>query len=130
VKDFRFGVHVLRRRAISLSGIGPTGCSPEVVDKRVALIRAASPGRDVELQALVQRMIITEDPRRTAEGLRDSLAGSVEDMLATPYLWIGTGESICEHVLAVRARWGFSYFTVFHDALEAAAPIVTRLADA
>jgi probable F420-dependent oxidoreductase len=119
-----------RADIISLSGVGPTGCSPGAVDKRVALVRAASPGRDVELQALVQRMIITDDPRGTAEGLRESLAGmSVEDMLATPYLWIGTVESICEHVLAARERWGFSYFTVFHDALEAAAPMVTRLAD-
>ena len=32
-----------------------------------------------------------------------------------------------DQVLAVRERWGFSYFTVFHHSLEAATPIVTRL---
>jgi hypothetical protein len=53
---------------------------------------------------------------------------SIEDVLATPYLWIGTVESICEHLLAAQERWGFSYFTVFHDSLDAAAPITARLA--
>jgi len=129
-----------RADIVSLSGIGrtksdgiaheATGLSPEAVDERVALVRAASGGRDVELQALVQRVITTDDPRGTVERVRESLPElSVEDILATPYLWIGTVESICEDVLAARERWGFSYFTVFHDSLEAAAPIVARLAN-
>jgi probable F420-dependent oxidoreductase len=127
-----------RADTVSLSGIGPTrsdggtqtaGFSPDAVDARVALVRAASGGRDLELQALVQRVIVTNDARGTAERARESLpALSVEDILGTPYLWIGTIESICEGVRAARERWGFSYFTVFDDSLRAVTPIATRLA--
>jgi probable F420-dependent oxidoreductase len=129
-----------RADTVSLTGTGrtkpdgltheATGFPPAAVDERVALVRAASAGRDVELQALVQRVTITDDPRGTAESAGELLPElSVEDTLATPYLWIGTVQSICEHILAARERWGFSYFTVFHHSLEAATPIVTRLAN-
>jgi probable F420-dependent oxidoreductase len=129
------GRAILRRGAeradvVSLSGISRAGFSPvpEAVDERVAHIQASSGGRDVELQALVQRVVVTDDPLRAAERMQDQLAdASVDDVLATPYLWIGTVESICEHVRAARERWGFSYFTVFSDALDAAAPVVARL---
>jgi probable F420-dependent oxidoreductase len=127
-----------RADIVSLSGIGKTrsdgahdatGFLPEAVDERVAIVRAESVGRDVELQALVQRVIIADDPRRAAERVREHMPDlDVEDVLATPFLWIGSVESICEHVLEARERWGFSYLTVFHDSLEAAAPIIARLA--
>ena len=91
--------------------------------------RARPEHRDVELHALVQRVTITDDPRGTAERARELLPElGVEDILATPYLWIGTVQSICEQILAARERWGFSYFTVFHHSLAAASPIVTHLA--
>jgi hypothetical protein len=77
----------------------------------------------------VQRVILTDDRPGTAQRLRKLIPElSVEEILTTPYLWIGTVKSICDQVLAVRERWGFSYFTVFHHSLEAATPIVTRLA--
>jgi probable F420-dependent oxidoreductase len=127
-----------RADIVSLSGIGKTrsdgahdatGSLPKAVDERVALVRAESVGRDVELQALVQRVIIADDPRRAAEQVREHMPElDVEDVLATPFLWIGSVESICEHVIEARERWGFSYFTVFHDSLDAAAPIIARLA--
>jgi probable F420-dependent oxidoreductase len=128
-----------RADTVGLSGTGrtkadgltheATGFPPKAVDERIALVRTAAAGRDVELQALVQRVILTDDPRGAAERLRKLMPElSVEDILTTPYLWIGTVESICDHVLAAKERWGFSYFTVFHHSLEAATPIVTRLA--
>lgn len=128
-----------RADTVGLSGTGrtkadgltheATGFAPEAVDERIALVGAASAGRDVELQALVQRVILTDDPPGAAQRLRKLIPElSVEEILTTPFLWIGTLESICDHVLAVRERWGFSYFTVFDHSLEAATPIVTRLA--
>lgn len=101
---------------VSLSGIATSGFepSPEAVDERVGIVREAAAGRDVELQALVQRVVV----------------GSADGGDAGPYLWTGTVDSICGEVSAARERWGFSYFTVFQDALEAAAPIVERLAGA
>jgi probable F420-dependent oxidoreductase len=120
-----------RADIVSLSGIGKGGFAPAPaeVDERAAVVRGAADGRDVELQALVQRVVITDHATAAAEQLQTQLPElSVEDILGTPYLWVGTVESICEQVRAARERWGFSYFTVFNDALDAAAPVVARLA--
>ncbi len=127
-----------RADIVSLSGIGrtrpdgsqdTTGFAPGGIDRRIEFVRAATAGREIELQALVQRVILTDDPVGAAEQVRVSLPDlSIDDVLATPYLWIGTPESICEDILAARARWGFSYFTVFNDQLDSVAPIVARLA--
>jgi probable F420-dependent oxidoreductase len=124
---------------VGLTGTGRTkadGLTHEVpgfrstaVDERIAFIRAASPQRDVELHALVQQVIVTDDAVGTAERFRNRAPElSVEDILTTPYLWIGTVESICDHVRAARERWGFSYFSLFQHSLGPATPIVTRLA--
>jgi len=128
-----------RADIVGLSGTGrtkadgltheATGFPPEAVDERIALVRAASTRRDVELHALIQQVIVTDDPTGAAEGLRQLVPElSAEDILATPYVWVGTVESICDKVRAVRERWGFSYFTLFDHSLEAAIPVVTKLA--
>jgi hypothetical protein len=88
-----------------------------------------SAGRSVELHVLVQQVILTDELRDTSQRLRDSYPElSADDILGTPHLWVGTVESICDQLLAARERWGISYFTVFQFSLEAAAPIVSRLA--
>ena len=120
------------RRAdiVGLSGAGKTkadglrhdasGFAPEAVDERIALVRAAAAGRAIELHALVQRVIVTDDPRGAAAEVAKRLPElSVDDILSTPYLWIGSVDSICDHVIA-RERWGFSYFTVFEHSFAAA----------
>jgi len=128
-----------RADIVGLSGTGrtkadgltheATGFPPEAVDERFALVRAASTGRQVELHALVQQVIVTNDPTRAAQSLRKLVPElSEEDILATPYVWIGTVESICDKVRSARERWGFSYFTVFQHSVEAATPVVTHLA--
>jgi alkanesulfonate monooxygenase SsuD/methylene tetrahydromethanopterin reductase-like flavin-dependent oxidoreductase (luciferase family) len=127
-----------RADIVGLSGTGrtkadgltheATGFPPDAVDERIAFVRAASTGREVELHALVQQVIVTDDPTGVAESLRKLVPElRAEDILATPYLWIGTVESICDTVRAARDRWGFSYFTLFQHSLEAATPVVTRL---
>jgi probable F420-dependent oxidoreductase len=128
-----------RADVVGLSGTGrtkadgltheATGFPPDAVDERVALVREKSGGRDLELHALVQQVVVTDDPPSAAERVGQRAPElSVADVLGTPYVWIGSVESICEGVLAARERWGFSYFTVFEHSLEAAIPIVTRLA--
>ena len=103
--------------------------SPTAVDERIALVRAAANGRAIELHALVQRVIVTDDPRgAAAEVARHLPELDADDILSTPYLWIGSVDSICEHIIAARERWGFSYFTVFKHSFDAATPIVARLA--
>lgn len=103
---------------------------PEVVDERVALVRKASGGHDIELHALVQRVILTDDPRTAAEKVQQSLPQlSTGEILASPYLWIGSAESIGDDLLAARERWGFSYFTVLQDSLRVIEQIIACLGD-
>ena len=129
------------RRAdiVGLSGAGKTkadglthdasGFAPTAIDERIALVRDAAAGRAIELHALVQRVIVTDDPRGAAEDVQRRIPElTVDDILHTPYLWIGSVDSICDHVVAARERWGFSYFTVFEHSFDAATPIVARLA--
>ena len=52
---------------------------------------------------------------------------TVDDVLASPYVWIGSVESICDELRGYRERWGMTYFTVFDHSFDAAAPIVAAL---
>ncbi len=79
----------------------------------------------LELHALVQAVVITEDRARTAAELAERIGLDVSDALSTPFLCIGTHDEIAQHLLACRQRWGFSYYTV-RDA-DAFAPVLPLL---
>jgi len=124
---------------VALSGLGRakveddrhevSGFTPAAVDAQVEAVRSASTGRKVELQVLVQAVVVTEDARAAAEEIRVRLPElTVDDVLATPYVWVGSVESICEQAVEARERWGITYFSIFEHSLDAAAPIVGRLA--
>lgn len=123
---------------IGLSGLGrtlPDGqrhevrWQPEKLDATLAHIKKSASGRDVELNALVQRVIITDDRRSAAEELASNVEGlTPEDALQTPFVALGTHEQIAEHLEACRERWAISYFTV-RD-LEGFAPVIKALSAA
>jgi probable F420-dependent oxidoreductase len=114
-------------REVGVSAVGPAG-----LDRRVAWVRSEAGARigGIELNALVQRVVITEDREAAAVQIAAELPGLlVEDILQTPFLLLGTVEQICDALLAHRARWGISYYVVFEPMVEALAPVVARLAD-
>lgn len=84
------------------------------LDATIEHIRAASGDRwpQLELHALVQAVLDTDTRSRVAEDLSGQLATSVPDLMATPFLCLGTREEMARHLLACRERWGISYFTV------------------
>jgi probable F420-dependent oxidoreductase len=104
----------------------------ERLDRTVAHIRDQAGERwphSLELNALVQRVVITDDREHAASDLVESVGGlTLEDALTTPFLAIGTHDEIAEHLLACRERWGISYFSVRE--LEAFAPVIQRLREA
>jgi len=53
---------------------------------------------------------------------------SVDELLASPYLLVGTVDQMVEDLRARRERWGISYYTVFEPFMSAFAPVVNRLA--
>jgi probable F420-dependent oxidoreductase len=102
------------------------------VDERVRLVRETAGAERfarLELNALVQRVVVTGDRR----GAADELAGrwtqlSRDEILASPYVLIGTIGEIVEALVARRERWGFSNYTIHEPYLDDFAPVVARLA--
>jgi len=101
---------------------------PERLDRTVALIRDAAADRShpVELNALVQAVVVTDDRAAAAREIVDRIAGlTVADALETPFLAIGTHDEITRHLLACRERWGISYFSV--RSIDEFAPVIERI---
>jgi len=126
--------------AVGFTGLGrtlsdgqrhePGGFPPDRVDEQLDAVRGAAGERwdQLELQALVQAVVITDDPVGAAERMRARLPGlSVPDILATPFLMIGSIASLVERLTENRNRWGFSHYTVRADALDALVPIIAAL---
>ena len=127
---------------VGLSGItfrGGGAVSPDLsgwrvsgVDERVNLVRevagAERYGR-LELNALVQRVVVTDDRRKTAEELTGRWTQLTPDeILQSPYVLVGTIDQIVEDLQARRERWGISYYVIFEPYLDVFTPVVARLA--
>ena len=103
------------------------------VDERVRLVRDAAGHQrfaGLELSVLVQRVIVTDDRRRAAEELtRQWTELGADEVLASPYVLVGTVGEIVEDIQARRERWGISYYHLVRDSYaDAFAPVVARLA--
>jgi hypothetical protein len=53
---------------------------------------------------------------------------SAEALLATVHNLVGSEEQICEQLVELRERYGFSYITTTFTNAEQMAPVVARLA--
>jgi probable F420-dependent oxidoreductase len=105
----------------------------EVVDERVQLVRVMADRRRerVELNVLVQRVIVTDDRRGAARELAERWPSlTADEILASPYVLVGTVDQIVDDLRARRERWGISYVMTHEPFIDALAPVVARLADA
>jgi probable F420-dependent oxidoreductase len=103
--------------------------------QKVEWIRQAAGERfaAVELNLLVASIIITQDQRQAAEQyLRESGRAGVtaEQLLANPYMLIGSIEQLTEQIQRLRELFGISYLVIDTEYMEAFAPVVARLANA
>jgi probable F420-dependent oxidoreductase len=100
------------------------------LDDTVEWMRAQAGGRwdTIELHALVQAVVVTEDRHGAASEIATRTGMDVADTLSTPFLCLGTHAEIAQHLLTCRERWGFSYFSV--RAMEAFVPVMARLREA
>jgi len=108
-----------------------SGWKARGVDDRVKLVRDAAGDRyeRLELNALVQRVIVTDDRRKAAEKLtRGWTQLSAEEILQSPYALVGTVDQLVEDLQARRARWGMSYVVTHGPYVDALARVVARLA--
>jgi probable F420-dependent oxidoreductase len=111
--------------------------SAEAVDRKIEAIRAGAGDRfeHIELQIVVPFIVPTDDRAGTATAIADSLPAAdgdaevtAETVLASPYVLIGSVDEICDTLVERRERWNISYYVFNDDSIDAAAPIVTRLA--
>jgi probable F420-dependent oxidoreductase len=98
----------------------------ERLDANVAHIRTQAAGRDVELNALVQMVEVTDDGEAAIRELVAELPSlTVADAAVTPFVAIGTHDEIAHRLAQCRERWGISYFSV--RAIEEFQPVIERL---
>jgi probable F420-dependent oxidoreductase len=102
------------------------------VDERIALIKKVAGeerfGR-LEINALVQRVIVTDKRREVAEELATRWSDlTANEILQSPYVLVGTIEQIIGDLKARRERWGISHYTIREDDMDVFAPVVAHLA--
>ena len=108
----------------------------EAVDRKIQLIRDSAGDRydQIEIQIVVPFIVVTDDREGTAAAIAASLPSdasvdlSAANILSSPYVLIGTEAQICDTLVERRDRWDLSYYVFNDDSIDAAAPIVARLA--
>jgi len=125
---------------VGLTGIAfrRGGAQPDVsdfraaaVDERVRLLRETAAGRfeQLELNTLVQRVIVTDDRHKAAQELTARWPHlTADEILASPYVLLGTVDQLVDNLRARRDRWGISYVMTHEPFMDALAPVVARLA--
>jgi probable F420-dependent oxidoreductase len=110
----------------------PSGVHPDRVEEDVAAVRAAAAQRSSppELQVLVQGVVVTDDGYGAAQEISRTRLPSLEpdDVLATPYVMVGSTSFLIDRLMEQRERWGFSHYTVRQDALGQLEPVIAALA--
>jgi len=108
----------------------------EATDRKVGWIRAAAGSRfdAIELSIVVPFIIETDDRTGMAEGIAAELpptggkVATAARVLESPYVLLGTLDEMAATLEARRERWGISYIVFNADSVDAAAPLVERLA--
>ncbi|BAH48564.1 hypothetical protein ROP_03170 [Rhodococcus opacus B4] len=99
--------------------------------ERIRFVRthAGARAERIEWHLLVQLVVETDDRRAAANEIAERLGGtmSVDDVLGTPYVLVGTVEEMAGQLRSHRERYGFSYITVHEPYLEVFAPVIRRL---
>jgi probable F420-dependent oxidoreductase len=113
-----------------------THFTAEGLDQQVAWVREQADDRldDLELTALVQIVQVTTDRRAAAAAIAERLDQlTVDQILDSPYLFIGTPAQIAEQVRGAWERWGITTWVSFGErprsdqSLDTLAPVIEAL---
>jgi probable F420-dependent oxidoreductase len=102
---------------------------PSAIDAKVALVREAAGVRwdDLELNAWISTARLTDDPAGLLGGLAARADTSLDDVLASPVILVGTESDVADRLRARRERWGYSYTCLPQAAARSFAPVVHTL---
>jgi probable F420-dependent oxidoreductase len=106
--------------------------SPERTREKVAWVKEAAGARftDLELNALIGFVMITDDADGIAKAMAPHFGISDEDARHIPLALLGTTDEMIEELEWRRAEYGISYWSIESDAWEALGPVVSALAGA
>ncbi|HEX3795301.1 MAG TPA: TIGR03621 family F420-dependent LLM class oxidoreductase [Acidimicrobiales bacterium] len=104
--------------------------TPERTREKVAWVKEAAGSRfdDLELNALIGFVMITDDAPAMAEAMAPHFNISVDDALHIPVVLMGTLAEMAEELEWRRAEYGISYWSIESDAWETLGPLVAKLA--
>jgi probable F420-dependent oxidoreductase len=106
--------------------------SPETIDRKLDWVRQAAGGRFGELElSMMVSVIVADDHRKAAAQLAAEQGwgeAASERVLEMPSVFVGGVDRIVELMQARRDRYGFSYYVVSDEDMEALGPVVDRLA--
>lgn len=112
----------------------PDGSGPDLRDlseaslaEKVGWVRDAAGDREIELQMLVQRVVLDDNPKAAAGRQAVEWELTKDEVLEGAYVLLGTHADMEGRLRALRERYGVSYFAVFDRDQEAFAPLVTAL---
>jgi probable F420-dependent oxidoreductase len=119
--------------SLAAGAIGPEAARSALAHRfqeRVAWVKEAAGERfdELELQCNTAFCLVGVDRWATAEAVAPGFGITPEEALDVPIALVGSVEEICATLERRREEFGFSYWTVPGDALEAFAPVVARLA--
>lgn len=100
-------------------------------DKKLTWVREGAGDRygDIEINMLVFACVVTDQRASTLEAMAPAFGLEPGEIAHYPHAWIGSVDQICDDLIAARERWDASYHVLQGaDAMQAAAPIVARLA--
>lgn len=109
------------------------GTTAAKVGAQVDILRQAAGDRfaDIELNILLQRLVVTDDPRAASEEVSQEWTPlTPEEVLGSPHILIGSIDGIVQTLQERRETLGISYIVVFERDLEPFAPVVSRLSGA
>jgi probable F420-dependent oxidoreductase len=110
----------------------PSERTEAALGQKVALLREVAGARfaSIELNYGFRTVIVTEDRQQAAQqyACERGTGVTAEEVLADPYMLIGTVEQMVETLERRRDQFGISYLQVFFQNIDAFAPVVARLA--
>lgn len=135
------GARVLTYAAKEVDLVGVTGLARTLEDghnhevdwtaggvaRTFDLIRdaAARAGRSPGIDVLVQHVTVTDDAEATAAEVAEHVTGaSGDDLLAAPFVWIGTATEIAAQLSTYQRDLGVTSFTVRAPAMDQAREVV------
>ena len=118
---------------LTSGSVGPetaASATPSAFDEKVGWVRAAAGERfdHIEMQCHCAFVMVVPNRQELAESMAGGFGLSAEEALDVPMVLLGTIDELCETIMTRRARYGFTYWVVPDDAMEAFAPVVERLA--